>query len=140
MIAIIRCTILTGPQILLKANPTRKRGLQNVGSLFGFNANFFKYQEIKYRSLKDSAATPGRHCQKNASKNIQLKTRTCMYLHVRVFDVRSRQSLSRLTSQKGVGGVTHKTTLSIFLHKIVTNNYSTCTLMFEEKNCISRCL
>ena len=85
MIAIIRCTILTGPQISLKANPTRKRGLQNVGSLFGFNANiyFFKYQEIKYRSLKDSAAI---HlvdiAGKKQGKTYKLKTRTCMYLHV----------------------------------------------------------
>ena len=53
-----------------------------------------------------SSNTPGRHCRKMQETNFfsetyKLKTGTCIYLHVRVFDLRSKQSLPPLTSQKG---------------------------------------
>ena len=52
----------------------------------------------------------------NLKVDLGLTTRTCMYLHVRAFDVQSRQSLPRMTSQREIGGVTPNNFIYFFKH------------------------
>ena len=82
-----------------------------------------------FAASSSNSNTPGRHCQKNARKNFfwNVQTHDLDYMYLQMcllnalkanskgIDVQSRQSLPRLTSQKGIGGVTPKQ-LYLFLN------------------------